>query len=240
MTTDGIYFKKIGYPALFVTAITDATCITVSGRPDFLAAFSASISTTAVVHKTGLDTLYHAPILSEPVRDRILSDITTRNIKFPTFSDIRVPIRSTFTGDAITRGAVASESLVELVVSMIISQPVNWVSVVEKTVSTVPEDTSVKLLNCGPGTGLTRGIDRLFSRKNVSTLDLSKFDFRKNKEVTKQEPIAIVGMAVNMPGAVSNEKLWEVLEQGINTITEVCSFIFMISTALGINVIINK
>ncbi|KAJ3575743.1 hypothetical protein NP233_g904 [Leucocoprinus birnbaumii] len=188
--------KSIGHPALFVTAITDATCITVSGRPDYLATFAANVSSSAVVHKTSLDTLYHASVLSEPVRDRVLSDITIRGIKFPTFSDIRVPIRSTVTGDAITRDSTGAETLAELVVNMIISEPINWVAVIKKTVETVPQDISVRLLNCGPGTGLTKGLDRAFSRGNVSTLDLSKTDFTEKKEVSQRESIAIVGMAV--------------------------------------------
>ena len=37
----------------------------------------------------------------------------------------------------------------------------------------------------------------------------------------KQEPIAIVGMAVNMPGAPNVGRLWEILENGSNTVEEV-------------------
>ncbi|KXN83388.1 Conidial yellow pigment biosynthesis polyketide synthase [Leucoagaricus sp. SymC.cos] len=221
--------KQIGEQALFVTAITDATCITVSGRPDYLTAFSSSLSATAVVHKTSLDTLYHASALAEPVRDRVLFDINLRSIGFPAFSDIRVPIRSTLTGDAITRDTTGAETLIELVVNMIINQPVNWISVVEKAVATVPGDVSVKLLNCGPGTGLTKGIDRAFSRGNVATLDLSKAKFAKRESSPQHESIAIVGMAVNMPGAPNNEKLWEVLETGINTISEIPEHRFKVS-----------
>ena len=37
----------------------------------------------------------------------------------------------------------------------------------------------------------------------------------------KQEPIAIVGMAVNMPGAPNVGRLWEILANGSNTVEEV-------------------
>jgi hypothetical protein len=37
----------------------------------------------------------------------------------------------------------------------------------------------------------------------------------------KQEPIAIVGMAVNMPGAPNVGQLWEILANGSNTVEEV-------------------
>ncbi len=33
--------------------------------------------------------------------------------------------------------------------------------------------------------------------------------------------VAIVGMAVNMPGAPNTSKLWEVLEKGLNMVAEV-------------------
>lgn len=39
-----------------------------------------------------------------------------------------------------------------------------------------------------------------------------------------QEPIAIVGMAVRFPGADDTHSLWETLENGLNTVVEVCGF----------------
>jgi acyl transferase domain-containing protein len=48
--------------------------------------------------------------------------------------------------------------------------------------------------------------------------------FRETK-TTIPEPardcVAVVGMAVNMPGAPNASKLWEILEEGINTVKEV-------------------
>lgn len=54
--------------------------------------------------------------------------------------------------------------------------------------------------------------------------------FRETK-TTIPEPardyIAIIGMAVNMPGAPNASKLWEILEEGINTVMEVkCNLSF--------------
>lgn len=36
-----------------------------------------------------------------------------------------------------------------------------------------------------------------------------------------RDHVAIIGMAVNMPGASSTSKLWEVLEKGLNMVSEV-------------------
>ena len=45
----------------------------------------------------------------------------------------------------------------------------------------------------------------------------------------KQEPIAIVGMAVNMPGAPNVGQLWEILAKGSNTVEEVRFESFILS-----------
>ncbi|KAF5348957.1 hypothetical protein D9758_014210 [Tetrapyrgos nigripes] len=47
-----------------------------------------------------------------------------------------------------------------------------------------------------------------------------------------QPDIAIVGMAVNLPGAPNVAKLWEVLEKGINTVIEIPEFRFKVSEYL--------
>lgn len=199
----------------------DASCVTVSGRPDYLVEFSTRIPSNVVIHKTNLDTLYHAHTLAESVRDRILSDVATRNIQFPSLSDIRTPIRSTLTGDAITRDTVISQTLIELIIDMIIIQPVNWNNAVGKMMETIPVEMPTKLINCGPGAGVVKGIHRAFLRGNVSMVNLSPTEF-DSKKVPTREPIAIVGMAVNMPGASDTEKLWEILTTGVNTVSEVC------------------
>jgi hypothetical protein len=36
-----------------------------------------------------------------------------------------------------------------------------------------------------------------------------------------RECVAVVGMAVNMPGAPNSSKLWEILQEGVNTVEEV-------------------
>ena len=63
---------------------------------------------------------------------------------------------------------------------------------------------------------------KAFPKQNVLTVELNAQANKTNPHASyAQEPIAIVGMAVNMPGAPSASKLWELLEQGINTIAEV-------------------
>jgi hypothetical protein len=209
----------------------DDTCVTISGRPDVLLAFSSTVASDPLVHQTTLNTLYHSPALLHGVRDQVLADVASRNIRFPDFSDIKVPIRSTFTGDAITKDSMThgtGDSLLKLVVDMVLTQTVNWNLVVEKVVKSCPESIPVRLLNMGPGTGLARSMERAFPRGRVTSLDLTIADVTGHQQSkAKQEPIAVIGMAVNMPGAPNVSKLWEILEQGVNTVSEVRTFFFL-------------
>lgn len=211
----------------------DATCVTISGRPDLLSVFAAQIATKVdlVVHKTALDTLYHSPVHATGVRERVVADVASRTIGFPKFSDLKVPIWSTYTGHVVTKDETAG-SLVELVVDMVLTQPVNWKLLVENLIASSTSDAPIQVVNVGPGAGLTRHLERLFLPRMSSVVDLALPDNSPISSINaKQESIAIVGMAVNMPGAPDSSKLWEILEQGINTISEVINALLYFASA---------
>ncbi|KAJ7720853.1 putative polyketide synthase [Mycena maculata] len=204
--------------SIYITAVMDSTCVTVSGRPDILAEFSTKLGAQSVVHKTTLDTLYHSPIHANGARQEVIADIARRGIKFPDFADLKAQIRCTHTGDTLSNRT--SGSLVERVIDMILTQPVNWDLLTTKILESLPDSGFVRLVNFGPGTGLLKTMKRAFPRDRVSSIDATRRG-EGSHVGAKQEPIAIVGMAVNMPGAPSASELWEVLTNGINTISEI-------------------
>jgi hypothetical protein len=65
-----------------------------------------------------------------------------------------------------------------------------------------------------------------FDAERASMLDLTTATTANGRNVQKQEPIAIIGMAANLPGAPDVASLWKLLEDGINTVTEVSSALF--------------
>ena len=209
--------------------MVEETCITISGRPDRLARFSTELKNNLghgiAVHTTTLDTLYHSPVHAENLRAQVLSDIACRNISFPKFSDIIIPIRSTFTGELISEAA-SDRSLIDLVLDMVLTQPVHWNILVQKLSAIIPERASVRLINMGPGNGLTRSLERAIVRNIPDLLDCTVVHVAAPEFAgIKQEPIAIIGMAVNMPGASNTSQLWELLEKGLNTVSEVFNFL---------------
>lgn len=218
-----IYFyfiKNASGSSPTITATTSAQFLTVSGDPIQLRAFCATLPSTCAVHKTTLSTLYHSARHLAATREQVLRDVAARAIRFPNFSDLIAPIRSTHTGELLN--STTAGSLVEAVVDMLLVQPVNWALAISSLVREAGDGASVRLLNYGPGTGLMRTTEKALAGTDFHIVDLTGgAESPSDEPKAKHEPIAIVGMAINMPGAPDKAKLWELLEQGINTCTEV-------------------
>lgn len=165
---------------------------------------------------THISALYHAESAHKKTRDKVLSDIRDRGIKFPMRDSLKVPIVSTFTGAFAT----ASTPLVEEIVDMILLKVVYWDQVTSSTIKRLKSlRRPIELLNVGPGSSLADNFERQIS---AAGLDVRLRDISTSLPVTTAlEPIAIVGMAVNMPGAPNVDKLWELLHNGDNTLSPV-------------------
>ncbi|KAF9263364.1 ketoacyl-synt-domain-containing protein [Marasmius fiardii PR-910] len=225
--------KNPSGPSVYLTAITNDSTMTVSGQPDVLEAFLDLLRPSSQIVNLEVDTLYHASVHENGIRDQILADVKRRSIKFPTTDDLWIPLRSTFSGEIINHSST-SVTLVEAITDMILTQPVNWDKVTNNLFQAFPKDVPVSVLNFGPGSGLSRTMAKSFPKEPSTTLidvsqSTSKPPLQSSPSKDGRIPVAIVGMAVNMPGAPSVAKLWEVLEKGINTVTEVPTERFNIS-----------
>ncbi|KAG7448249.1 uncharacterized protein BT62DRAFT_1004040 [Guyanagaster necrorhizus] len=188
------FSKTIAEPSpLYVTATMDANSVTISGRPDTLSTFSERVTAhssaaSIVVHKTTLDTLYHAPLHVAGTREEILAGVVRRDIQFPQMADIHALKRD------------ETRSLVELIVDMVLSQPVNWDLVTLGVLKDLPNDAS----------GVMQRACKTARSYSIGREEPSK---------GKREDIAAVAMAVNMPGtptSLSSGKCWnKVLTQSI-------------------------
>lgn len=207
-----------------VTAVMGSDLITVSGHPDDLDAFSQTLPQEVTTYSTGINALYHCSARLEGVRNQVLHDIAARNIRFPSWTDLFAPIRSTYTGDLLDANGncysgPAPATLAEAAVDMILLHPVNWDVVIEKTLQSVPSPNSdIILLDIGLGSTLTKRLQRSLAQhvRTLKILELREYGHSREAGV-KQVPIAIVGMAVHMPGAASVGDLWSLLHDGMNT-----------------------
>ncbi|KAF9646285.1 ketoacyl-synt-domain-containing protein [Thelephora ganbajun] len=204
------------HPHIFLTATLSSSGVTISGPPRALAAFTDSYPDAFLVLPAHTYALYHVESVHKGTRNQVLCDIRDRGIKFPTRDTLKAPIISTFTGAPAT----SSAPLVEEIVDMVLTQVVDWDRVVSSTVERLKSlRRPVEVLNVGPGNSLANGFERQIS---AAGLDVRLRDISISKHVPPvMEPIAVVGMAVNMPGAPNIDRLWELLHKGESTLSQI-------------------
>ncbi|OCH84111.1 ketoacyl-synt-domain-containing protein [Obba rivulosa] len=216
-----------------VTAVTSRSCVTVSGRSDILIEFEKGHLPANTLSTKFLDihTLYHSTAL-KGTKDQTLEDIQTREIHVPTYGALKVPLRSTVTGDLIDADHYPDNStLLKDLLNMTLIHPVDFERVLEALRQDLASQRSAcRLVNVGPCTGLWRTAARHLHGPQMVTL----VDWSTPEEESlslrapnlpcpsgTHEPIAIVGMAVTFPGARDAEGLWDVLKNGTNTVSEI-------------------
>ncbi|TFK62374.1 polyketide synthase [Pluteus cervinus] len=220
------FAKENPSASLYVTAVLGEDCVTISGHPSTLSAFAETSQFPFIT--TTVDTLYHSPIHVLTLRKQVLADVVRRGIHFPNTSEVVIPLRSSYTGSLIS-SAEPSE-LIDLVVDMLLTQPVHWARVLKRLVGEIPEGRVVSLWNFGPGAGFVRQTERAFPRGAATVIDFtSPSNAAGTNFQPKQEPIAIIGMAANVPGASDVSKLWQLLDNGVNTISEIPGHRFDVS-----------
>lgn len=246
---------------MYLTAVINAQCVTVSGPPEAIADFEANhlLATASASQPAHIYALYHSPVL-RTTKERVLADIRRRGVRFPDYEDLKCSLRSTFDGSAISsQSHPPGSTLVEDIIDMILVHPVRFDVVIERVRADLLAEgsESVCLVNVGPGTGLWRSTMRMLRDGGLSVegVDWSSSSVPaagpgegptslpqeypapqatavpgtasvQHTNVTPErrsqmESIAIVGMAVNFPGAPNAAEFWKVLKEGINTMSEV-------------------
>jgi hypothetical protein len=208
---------------VFITAVIDDNTLILSGHSDDLTALEPFLPHSTLINKTKVEALYHVPSLLHVVREEVLKDVKSRDIRFPTFEELLVPLRSSFTGELIEASSL-KETLVTSIVDMILLQPVNWNMVIEKVTSSMSSDLEINIFNVGTGKSAMKALENslsLHSIINVRSYDLVSDDVCPTG-INVEEPVAIIGMSVNMPGAQSVDGLWDVLNRGMTTLEAVC------------------
>ena len=179
------------------------------------------------VRPTNIFTAYHDAKTLVPVKARLLADCTNRGITFPSFADLKVPL---YYGKPVAtiNPATLRHSTLEFILDLILVRPVDWLSAQEQIFADVATDddgplASKEILNFGPGYGVSKSEAR--GKRNIQIYDASTrpqaSESAPEKTASSDDDIAIVGMAVDLPGAPDTESLWKVLRDEINTVSEV-------------------
>ncbi|CCM00101.1 uncharacterized protein FIBRA_02128 [Fibroporia radiculosa] len=221
--------------AVVVSTSKDIPAFIATSVEAFRLAFWLGFSTQCFIHSSGNEEqLLH-------VKANVMKHISGRNIRFPTFHDLVRPIRSSINGRPIDDTSVEpGVTLVEAIVDMVL-RPVNLDIVVE----TLRTDfachrqaryTPVRLINVGPGTFIWQSIIRVLQQVSISPVDwtssiqhdvptgIARAPSFYNQNT--QEPIAIVGTAINFPGAKDMDALWSILENDVSSASQIPKYKF--------------
>ena len=122
--------------------------------------------------------------------------------------------------------ATKQQSLLEYVLELILIRPVDWYSAQKQIFSALAHSRQsssppIHVLNFGPGYGVSRAHgDANVQVEDVST-DSEASNPLKGSTPKSDDDVAIIGMAVDLPGAPDTVGLWRVLADKVNAVSEV-------------------
>lgn len=209
---------------IFVSSINSATCVTISGPGTTLQHFvDSGLPKKCSTKSTNIHSLYHEGRYGPTHVDLILQDVEARNIRFPSISDLLIPLLSTLDGTTVVNdGSTDSNDLLRLVLQMTLAAPTHWLAVQENLLSIASEETSggpdspVAVWNYGPAYGALTGHE--YNKSGIEVCDVS---LRTEPSSMNDSDIAIVGVGIDLPGAPDLDALWHNLMNGINSCSEV-------------------
>ena len=136
---------------------------------------------------------------------------------------------STLDGKAIRQPKdTGTDNLLEAILEMMLIHPVDWIAVQDQLVADIESfisspGISVKIINFGPGYGISKAFHPSLAQLEIidACTSLGSSRYATDASPVIEDGIAIVGMAVDLPGASNTSELWKILSEGINTVTDV-------------------
>ncbi|PQK16682.1 hypothetical protein BB8028_0006g10010 [Beauveria bassiana] len=214
---------------VFVSAILSPTRVTISGIPTKLSTFISKHlpancrTTAAVVHS-----LYHHESLLE-VRDLVMADLQRQDTLLQAQVELSAPILSTKTGKPLALSSVTTlEEVACAILDLIFIEKVDWLNLQQSIVSQTSQDAldrPINIVNYGPGLGMAPSAFAQAQEKDVCIMDAAKISkgSSQNSGASRLawDDIAIVGMAVELPGASDADTLWQNLVDGYQACSEI-------------------
>lgn len=141
------------------------------------------------------------------------------------------PLFSTIIGEPLSFSVQSETSitlgrLVSLLLEMILLEPVDWVSIQDNILSDVQQradSEECEILNFGPGYGVSKSIQKLPQTAEIRDVSAAGASTASDSSASgiSMDDIAIVGMAVDLPGASDADELWNNLCNGVNSCSEI-------------------
>lgn len=156
------------------------------------------------------------------VVDQVKDDVQRRDISFPTWESLHVPLRSTLTGERMIPESHPLP-LLEMALHSIFIDKVDWRATYRelfghlKQVHCGDSEVRYRVLGMGPGAeSLVAAATDTPVDDGTVTGNITEFI---NEAFT--ESIAIVGLSMNFPSGKGKEQFWNTLKSGKSAISEV-------------------
>lgn len=161
---------------------------------------------------------YHGGHNSKLIVQNVLKDVESRQIQFAEWEALSSPLLSTSTGSYL-KPTTASNTLLETVLNHVFVDAVDWRKTRESLLECLRQNGDERRILClGPGAGSLIPHDTDFTTTpHVKVVD----NFMHLLGGPKDDDIAIVGLSSNFSCGNGLEEMWDTLQKGLSTATEV-------------------
>ena len=201
-----------------------------SGTPSKVSTFvSETMPVESRARSAEIFSLYHNGTLLQSVRDQVLQDLSRCGNLLNTELQFAAPLLSTVSGDPLVLSSTATfKEIASAILDMIFIHEVDW-DTVQNSIASLTKRAAVagpvSIVNYGPGLGMSTTAFRHIMENKVDIISGSELAKLASTQAAKSrfdtDDIAIVGMAVDLPGATGANALWEGLTKGMDSCTEV-------------------
>ncbi|KFA56353.1 hypothetical protein S40293_08749 [Stachybotrys chartarum IBT 40293] len=211
---------------LRISAIFSDSNVSVAGPGNSLEAFRDKLAADLIQARwANVHAIYHGGNDMAHVVEEVLGDSKRRNIQFPTWESLCIPVRSVSSGIRLNPDSESrSDTLLETALHSIFIDRVDWREagsrLYQAAVNVLDGDSAAKLRIAGMGPGsraLVHALKHLPSHPRLERVD----NFAASLSQPRPDDIAIVGLSVNYPDSKDQAAFWEVLEKGRSTVKEI-------------------
>jgi iterative type I PKS product template protein len=208
----------------YISAVS-VMALTISGPPSTTKRLFQEVESFKNITRVSIPILapYHAPhIYGQADIDRILDKDATRHLlQFRPLALVHSATRGT------CQTATSTLDLVQIALGEILREPVRWDNllgeVVSQVISSNGPECSVSAMGVTNVSNSLASALKSGGQANITVRDQTLWSVTtdESRGRTQNDKIAIVGMSGRFPGAASPEKLWELLEKGLDVHREV-------------------
>ncbi|CAK4016278.1 polyketide synthase [Lecanosticta acicola] len=213
---------------VYIAGVNNSSSVTFAGRGAKLKSFTDKMLHAYRTTPVEIYSRYHHRVRLTDMMSEVMDSVSSSSSVLADAVYFRRPIALGDGSWMETEGPLPLRDVVTSILEHILLQATRWDNV-QAAIATKANDyvaaysKPIAILNFGPGYGFSPRLDglNLSHHASVSNVAANAPSQKHADEGFLPDDIAIVGMAVDLPGAPDYETLWRNLCDGVNTCTEI-------------------